>query len=266
MECGEARKVIYLTTGMETPTSELLEAKKHINNCAKCNEFFMEEEGIKNLVRERAPREKAPPSLRENILAEIAKSHEQKTSHRLYNVFRSDRTARIIPPALIGVFLILLTSSIFYFVPFNRADKSLASLLAEDHITNIPEAAQILASEPMSVEDWFRGKVDFVVKVPALQGATLRGGRLCRIKNHRIALLFYEKDKKPISLFVMDASLADLSSVEKVKIHGEKLHYQSEKGCNLIFWQEKGVVYALVSDIQREELSRLVPQTALIRN
>lgn len=260
MECGEARKIIYLTPGVEPLTSELVEAKRHIKHCAKCSEFFREEETLKNLIRERAPREKAPPSLRENVLAEIAKRHGQKSSNRFYNIFRSDIIDRVILPALILVFLILLTGSIFYFVSLKQEHQSLASLLAEDHITNIPEAAQILSSEPRNVEDWFRGKVDFVVKVPELRDAKLIGGRLCRIKNNRIALLFYEKDGKPISLFVMDDSLADIG---KVEIQGKNLYHQTEKGCNLIFWREKGIVYALVSDIRREELVRLIPGNAL---
>jgi anti-sigma factor RsiW len=260
-ECGEARKIIYLTSGEEPLTSELIEAKRHIEHCAKCSEFFREEESLKNLIREKAPREKAPPSLRENILAEIGKRHGQGSSNRFYDIFLSNRIARIIPPLFIGVFLILALSSIFYFVSSNQEAKSLVSLLAEDHITNIPEAAQILSSEPVNIEGWFRGKIDFVVKIPELPGAKLLGGRLCRINNNRIALLFYEKDRKPISLFVMDDSLADLSSIGKAEINGKKLRYQSEKGCNLIFWQEKGIVYALVSDIQREELMRLVPET-----
>lgn len=256
MECGEARKIIYLTSGVESVTSELVEAKRHIKHCAKCSEFFRGEETLKNLIKERAPREKAPPSLREKVLAEIAKRHGQKLSDRFHNVFRSIRTARIIPLTLIGVFLILLAILVFYSVSLNQEHQSLAYLLAEDHITNIPETAQILSSEPRSVEDWFRGKVDFMLKVPELRGATLRGGRLCRIKNSRIALLFYEKDKKTISLFAMDDSLADIG---KVEIQGKNLYHQSEKGCNLIFWREKGIVYALVSDIRREELVRLIP-------
>jgi len=264
MECGEARKILYLTSGVESLTSEAVEAKRHIKHCAECAEFFREEETLKNLIRERAPREKAPPSLRESILGKIGKRHGQKSSNRLYNIFLSGKVMKMVPPVLIGMFLILAASSIFYFVSLNQGHQSLAALLAEDHITNIPEAAQILSSEPISVEDWFRGKVDFVVKVPELRGATLHGGRLCRIKNHRIALLFYEKDKKTISLFVMDDSLVDLPSIGKIEIHGKKLHYQSEKGCNLIFWREQGVVYALVSDIHRGELTRLVPGTAQI--
>jgi anti-sigma factor RsiW len=263
MECGEARKIIYLTPGIEPLTSELVEAKRHITHCAKCSEFFREEETLKNLIRERAPREKAPPSLRENILTEIAK-REQRLSNRLYNIFYSSRIVRTVSIILTVVFLILIATSIFYFISSNQqGDQSLVSQLAEDQIANIPEAAQILSSEPRNIEDWFRGKVDFVVKVPELRGTKLIGGRLCRIKNNRVALLFYEKDGKPISLFVMDNSVADLSSIAKVEIHGKKLHYQSEKGCNLMFWREKGVVYALVSDIQREELMRLVPGTAL---
>src|SRR3990172_608791 len=107
MECGKARKILYLNSGVESLTGELVEAKRHIKHCAKCCEFFREEETIKNLIRERAPREKAPPSLRENILAEIGKRHGQKSSNPLYNIFLSGKVTKIAPPVLIGVFLIL---------------------------------------------------------------------------------------------------------------------------------------------------------------
>ncbi|HEX9667202.1 MAG TPA: hypothetical protein VGA95_11690, partial [Thermodesulfobacteriota bacterium] len=77
------------------------------------------------------------------------------------------------------------------------------------------------------------------------------------------ALLFYEKEGKPISLFVMDESYLDGYSQDKVEILRNKLHNDTEKGCNLIFWRQRGILYALVSDIKAEELSNLVPKIAL---
>lgn len=263
MQCDEARKIIYLTPEVEPITRELVEAKEHIRHCHECEGFFREEETLKNLIRERAPREKAPPHVRENILAEIAKRSKQSLSNSVYNISWSVRNTRAISFGLMGIFLILLTVLLFYSSLFKQEYKSLASQLAEDHIRNIPEAAQILSSEPGSVENWFWGKVDFAVKVPELRGATLVGGRLCHIKNNRVALLFYEKDKRPISLFVMGSSLEDLSSIGRSEIQDKSLHYQSNKGCNLIFWREKGILYGLVSDIKREELVRLVSETNL---
>lgn len=260
MDCGEARKAIYLSSGIRIITTEVIQAQKHIKRCAECSEFFQSEENIQNLIMKRAPKVKAPHSLREKILADMA---ESSSSNRFYNLLPFGRIGLSNSLGLLGIFVILVVSTFTYYLLFNRDSHSLASQLAKDHLRNIPEQVQILSSEPRKIEDWFRGKVDFAVLVPELRGARLKGGRLCHIENSRVALLFYEKDGIPISLFVMDDSTASLSPKGRLEIYDKKLHKQSERGCNLIFWRNGGITYALVSDIDREELSQLVPEVAL---
>jgi len=263
MECGKARKTIYLSSGTKTITNDIVRARQHIKHCAKCSEFFSVEGNLRNLIREIAPKEKAPSFLREKVLAKMA---ETRSLNRFYNFLPSGRIGLNISLALIGIFFVLVVSGSAYLLSFNKDSHSLVSKLAEDHLRNIPEKAQILSTEPEKIKDWFRGKVDFAVLVPEIRGAKLKGGRLCHIGNNRVALLFYEKDENPISLFVMGDSLANQSPIGKLKNYGKKLHKQSKKGCNVIMWRERGLTYALVADIKTEELTHFVPDEVVLNN
>jgi hypothetical protein len=260
MECGEARKIIYTSDGIQSLSPDLADAREHIINCSRCTEFFEIEESLKSRLKGGAPKEKATASLRENILSTIA---NQKAGNQARSSFLSGKLSLKASLAFLGIVVILLSMTLIYYPLSNKEALSLASRLAEDHLRNIPEAVQISSSDPETIEDWFKDKVDFAVLVPELTNAKLIGGRLCHLDNNRIALLFYEKEGKPISLFVMDESYLDRYSQDKVEILRNKLHNDTEKGCNLIFWRQRGILYALVSDIKAEELSNLVPKIAL---
>jgi hypothetical protein len=259
MECGEARKIVYTSDGIQVLSPDLAGAREHIKNCSRCTEFFEIEESIKNRLKSGAPKEKATASLREHILSMIA---NQKTANQTRSSFLSGKFNLKASLAFLGIVVILLSMTFIYYPLSNKESLSLASRLAEDHLRNIPEAVQISSSEPKIIEDWFKDKVEFAVLVPELRNARLVGGRLCHLDNNRIALLFYEKEGKPVSLFVMDESYLDGYSQDKLEILGNKLHNDTEKGCNLIFWRQRGLLYALVSDISSVELSNLVPKVA----
>ncbi|MGB7290808.1 MAG: hypothetical protein WBD99_01380 [Thermodesulfobacteriota bacterium] len=259
MDCGEARKIIYTSDGIQARSSDLADAREHLKNCSTCAEFFEIEKGLKDRLKSGAPKEKATASLREHILSMLA---DQDSAPKTRVSLPSGRFIVKASLSFLGVVLVLLSITFIYRSLSNKESLSLASRLAEDHLRNIPEAVQISSSDPRTIEDWFSDKVDFAILVPELMNAKLIGGRLCHLDNKRIALLFYEKEGKPISLFVMDESYLDGYSQDKVEILRNKLHNDTEKGCNLIFWRQRGILYALVSDINTEELSNLVPEIA----
>lgn len=259
MDCGEARKIIYTSDGIQAPSSDVAAAREHIISCPKCVEFFEKEEGLKERLKRGAPKEKATASFREQILSILA---DQGSPPKIRVSLPSGRFIVKASLSFLGVVLVLLSIMFIYQSLSNKESLSLASRLAEDHLRNIPEAVQISSSDPRTIEDWFRDKVDFAVLVPELVNAKLIGGRLCHLDNKRIALLFYEKEGKPISLFMMDEAYLDGYSQDRVEILRNKLHNDTQRGCNLIFWRQRGILYALVSDINTEELSNLVPEVA----
>lgn len=259
MECNKAREIIYLNPEAEHFSAQSIEAKEHLKNCSRCAEFFKEEEILRNIIHEKAPREKAPESLRQFALEVTAKEYSNsKRARRASNYFS---LAGVFPKlAFALLFLTLMTTLlVLYNVSFEEKSDLLASRLIDDHIKNIPGDVQILSSDPATVEEWFRGKVDFVVNVPKLRDTKLIGGRLCQIEGKRLALLFYEKDGKPLSVFVMDRSLIDLNWKDKNSIKNDEAisKITNEKGCNIVFWRQKGVVFALVSDIKKQELMKI---------
>ncbi|MEX0999032.1 MAG: hypothetical protein WD000_03615 [Thermodesulfobacteriota bacterium] len=260
MECNKVREILYLAPGQGPYSAELIGAREHLKDCSSCAEFFKEEEILKNLIYEKAPRNKAPQSLRQFVLktTEGMDSISKATGGVLSYVGLTE----VIPKLSFALlFLILITTSlVLYNVSFENQSASLASRLVEDHIKNIPGDVQILSSDPVIVEQWFRGKLDFVVNVPKLRDTRFIGGRLCQIEGKRLALLFYEKDGRSLSVFVMDGSIPSLNWKDKNVIENEEAFSKitNEKGCNIIFWREKGIVFALVSDIERRELLEIV--------
>lgn len=265
MKCNQVREILYLAPEVEPFSAELNEAKEHLKDCSSCTEFFKQEEILRNLIYEKAPREKAPQSLRQLVLEITAGKHS--TSKAVGGVLSHVWLVRVIPKlSLALLFLILITTSlVLYNVSFEQQSASLASRLVEDHFKNIPGDVQILSSNPATVKEWFRGKVDFVVNVPKLRYARFIGGRLCQIEGKRLALLFYEKDGKSLSVFAMDGSITNLNWKDKNVIENDETFNKitNEKGCNIIFWREKGIVFALVSDIERQELMEIVSGEAM---
>ncbi len=260
MECNKAREIIYLNPEAEPFSAELIEAKGHLKNCLSCADFFKEEEILKNIIHEMAPREKAPQGLRQLIVGMTAKG--QGSPMGAGGGLRYFGLSGMIPKLTFALLFLTLMATllVLYNVSFKEKSDLLASRLIDDHIKNIPGDVQILSSDPATVEEWFRGKVDFVVNVPKLRDTKLIGGRLCQIEGKRLALLFYEKDGKPLSVFVMDSSLIDLNWKDKNSIKNDETisKITNEKGCNIVFWRQKGVVFALVSDIEKPELMEIV--------
>ena len=121
----------------------------------------------------------------------------------------------------------------------------------------MPEA-QISSSSTDEIKAWFRGKVDFSVNVPDIS-AKLKGGRLCLLDKKRLALLFYEHNGSLLSLFISDGiNIQKIENGKEVLLGGKEMLFIEERGYNLLLWQDRGLTYALVSELSFEEIKRLI--------
>ncbi len=94
--------------------------------------------------------------------------------------------------------------------------------------------------EPAKVS--MSNELNFNIILPDLhpQGYVLLGGRLCVLEKCKIAYLFYKKDEKICSVFIMDYNNLDFAMADGSKFYNEI------KGCNTDIWKDKGQVYAMV--------------------
>lgn len=223
-------------------TEDMLEAKRHINECRECAEFFEQENAFAALLRQKVAKDKAPDELRQRILN--ASSKRNMRSKLIYKLLSA------------AAIVLLLAGG--YILKMHSDTKSLASKIIDDHINFLSySGVQIQSSNPDEIEAWFGGRVDFGVNISELS-AKLKGGRLCLLDEKRLALIFYEHEGSQISLFMTgELNPERLLSGKEVEVRGKKMRIVEQKGYNLLLWQDRGLTYALVSDLNFDELKKI---------
>ena len=96
------------------------------------------------------------------------------------------------------------------------------------------------------MKPWFNGKLDFSppVENPADQGFPLVGGRLDYLGARSVAALVYQRHQHSIYLFIWPSTDAREMGEGSMK----------RQGYNLIHWDESGMKYWLISDLNEGEL------------
>jgi len=132
-------------------------------------------------------------------------------------------------------------------------------MAAETHLRHVRGQLPLeMASEnPQDISTWFTGKVNFSVQIPNYQESsgqeklyTLEGARLVFFKNEYAAYVAYQMSHRPISLVITSDSEAKPSGGEEIASRGLRFHYNAIDGLKVITWSDRGLTYALVSDLE----------------
>jgi anti-sigma factor RsiW len=116
---------------------------------------------------------------------------------------------------------------------------------------------EVASESPERVAGWFQGRVPFALTLPdypVAAGETkpyrLEGGRLVSFQRDYAAYLAYRMDGEPVSLLVTSADRVDPRGGEIVRSGALRFHVESVAGLNVITWTDKGLTYALASDLK----------------
>jgi anti-sigma factor RsiW len=104
----------------------------------------------------------------------------------------------------------------------------------------------VISTDRHTVKPWFDGRLDFAppVKDLAAVGFPLKGGRLDYIGGKAVAALVYQRDQHLIDLFVWP-------SAYRV---GDALTAGERQGYNFLDWQQGGMIFWAVSDLEASQL------------
>jgi len=259
MTCGAARKFVYLSneerSGGPPSSEEVSQARAHLASCEACREFFASEERLRALVKARAPREIGSAALREKLLGIIAEERSRSASSPggrgflLRRPFVSALAALIVAAAAGGIYLLQHRNQV--------SSQPLTVILIEDHLGNLSRSTEIAASDPVAVQKWFQERVGFSFRLPATSEPQLIGGRRCYLQGRKAALIWYRHPHSTVSLFVVDAADVQFAENQLITLDGKRCMLDARKGCNVVLWKERGLVYGLVSDVQSAELLQL---------
>jgi anti-sigma factor RsiW len=269
-QCKEIRDQIAFYLDDELEGSERTEFDAHLRACEACREIFARQQLFFESVRDCSPLYSAPAELRsrvEQILSTAPSPHATpaKLRHRIQRSLRlpGSPPARLIN-SRIGTALLLLVLVIGLglaeYIKTRPSPPSHFAMMAVDthqrHLRGqLP--LEIGSDVPEEISNWFAGKVPFSVKLPNYQESSgqeklynLEGARVVGYKDAYAAYVAYQMQQRPISLVVTSEVAAEPSGGEEIVSRGLTFHYDSIHGLKVITWSDRGLTYALVSDLE----------------
>jgi len=268
-----ARMTLYLDDELEA--QECGNITVHLAGCASCRASFDSERRllenvrgcgplhvappelrarVEKLVSDRPMARFAPPELRERIRGTV--EHFSSRSPRLRFVRPVIAMAAVLAVAmLVGLWLLNRSNR----EPILHGPSQFAMLAADTHQRHIRGQLplELVSDVPEQISNWFAGKVPFTVKLPNYQESSgqektyqLEGARLVGYKNDYAAYVAYQMRTRPISLVVTSDKVAQPTDGEQIVAKGITFHYNSINGLKVLTWSDRGLTYALVSDLE----------------
>jgi anti-sigma factor RsiW len=223
-----------------------VEIESHLTGCTGCAEQEKRLRALRSAISSRSMYYRAPAGLRA----------------RLQPLAPAEPLARRRPSGLqlasiAAAILLLLGGSAMLGALLSRAgpsaDEQLAERVVESHVRSLQvpsHLADVVSSDKHTVKPWFRDKLVFSPLVPDLarEGYVLSGGRLDYLAGRPVAALIYHRRLHVINLFTWPAGSDEAKPVRSL----------SRQGFHIRHWQESGMTYWAISDLNDQEMDEFV--------
>lgn len=263
--CDEIRGRLTLYLDHELQGDERATVEAHLSECESCAAVLARELNFLNAVRESGPLHVASPALRAKVAAILSDGQTSTAETRVsVKANRSGSRLNWVVAAAAVLLVLLLPVLVWRVMNQNEATPDgqpspFALMAAETHLRRARGQLplEVETASPKNISDWFSNKVMFSVKLPNYQESsgqeklyTLEGARLVGYQSDYAAYVAYRMKDRPISLVITSHSLAAPSGGEEITARGLKFHYNAIDGLKVITWSDRGLTYALVSDLE----------------
>lgn len=246
--CDAARRLVAPYLDGELVGEDRAAFEAHVAGCEACRRALRDEEAVAHAVGRAVPRPRAPEALRSRVESLLA----------------ARRAPRRWPAALAAGLALLAAAGAYRLWPrlFPAAEPAAASelvaLAADTHLrfTRGQLPLEVGSERPDVVSRWFAGRVPFNLSLPDYPVGPgeqklyrLLGGRLVAFRGDYAAYVAYRMEERPISLLVTSSSQARPAGGDTVSFGNLVFHQESVQGLKIISWTDKGLTYALASDL-----------------
>lgn len=253
IDCQDIHARLALLLDNELQDDDRATIEAHVQSCVSCKALVDKELAFLNGIRGSGPLYTASPSLKGRVAAAIIGPKR-----------KVNRSLKWIMPVAAAMLILLAPIVVWRFVRQsnrspNRAPSAFALMAVESHLRHMRGQLplEMESLNPQDVSDWFANKVNFNVKLPSYQESSgqdkvyrLEGARLVGYQNDYAAYVAYRMKESPISLVITSDAVARPSGGEEIASRGLRFHYNSIDGFKVITWSDRGLTYALVSDLE----------------
>jgi anti-sigma factor RsiW len=257
-KCDDIRGRLTLYLDNELQGDERATVEAHLSECEACAALFARELNFLEAVRKSGSLHEASPELRDKVRQILSEGRRVPAEQRVLG------RRRWIVATAAAVLVLLLPVLVWYIVrqtdPAATGPSSFALKAAETHLRHAGGELPLEIEEsddPQKISAWFANKVKFSVQLPNYQESsgqeklyTLEGARLVGYQNDDAAYVAYRMKDRPISLLITSESVAKPSGGEEIASRGLRFHYNAIDGLKVITWSDRGLTYALVSDLE----------------
>jgi len=242
MACDESLKTQAYLDG-ELDAAQSLEIEVHLENCAECQALAADHAALKDAMAG-APYHRAPAALHARIGAVL--DAETKAEIKVAPL-KAKSGFWLGAGSGAGGVAIAAALAFLLFMPANNA---MVADLADAHMRSLmgEHLIDVASSDHHTVKPWFAGHSD--VSPPTedfkADGFTLVGGRADYVHGSRAAVVVYRHGAHVINLFAWAGRNDHLPGTS------------SQGGYRMVFWKQKDLDLAAVSDVDPVELDRFV--------
>lgn len=273
MQCQDLRSRMAFYLDDELHNGERTDFEAHLAACPACTSLYEAERRELASIRAVQPLYPAPPELRARMTALLNTTPEpyrapralrERLQARLWTSAQPHRFQRPTRALAFAVVLVSLCAAGLSAWVTRRQMQAVptpsefALMAVDTHTRRLRNQLplEIASDSPAAISDWFAGKVNFTLKLPNYQEDSgqekvyrLEGARLVGFKNDYAALVAYQMGRHPITLVVTSNAVALPAGGEEITSKGLRFHYDALNGLKVITWTDRGLTYALISDL-----------------
>lgn len=246
-DCEATRRALHAYVDGELVGEERRAVELHLRSCAACRRAHDSEAALVAAIRAAVPSPPAPAGLGERVARLV--QDEGASRHRAWLV------------ASLAAAVTLVTIALTSRTPGRVEPEPPAEFVrvaVDSHLRYVAGRLplEVRSEQPEQVSRFFAGRVPFNLTLPDYRVGPgeekfyeLEGGRLVTYAGDYAAYVAYRMDGRPISLLAASADKVRPSGRETVRSGALTFHMDAVAGLNVITWVDKGLGYALVSDL-----------------
>ena len=234
----------------------------HLESCVTCRQRADELRALSSTLSSGLSEVRAPDDLWGRIAAQLPEMLDNHRPSKVEAWFKKPVWQMAVAASL----LVMLALPAGLAWQWTHQDNSLIAAPIQDFSTyrDSGRSLDIASRDPEIIHGWFTSKLTF--EAPRLKakvaGFDLVGGRLCWLLERRLSAFAYQRGGQTVSLYVMTAHDLTVPSGTFDPELGISLSSHKVDGFRAMIWRANDLVYTVVSDISKQDMSIFIAALA----